>query len=169
MNESFTEAIKEAYALAPSTKVILHTLEIEQLGVQDSIWIVQSRRTVEAVTEDSVLRTFEPVGFQFALPPSNEEGFRSLTISIDNVGRRVMNFVTTALEQTGPRTPVVMRYRPYLSDDLTAPQMDPPLELYLKDIQINTHSVSGRATFADVVNKKFPSELYTRERFPALG
>lgn len=166
MNESFTAAIKEAFALAPTTKVILHTLEIRQDGVQDPIWIVQSRRTLEAKDELGVDRVFEPVGFQFALPPSNEEGFRSLTLSIDNVGRRVMDFVETAKTE---RETVVIRYRPYLSDDLTGPQMDPPLELYLKDIQVNTHQVSGRATFADVVNKKFPSQTYTRERFPALG
>ncbi len=60
-------------------------------------------------------------------------------------------------------------YRPYLSDDLTQPQMDPPLVLYLKEIQVNTYQVTGRATFMDIVNKRFPSELYTRLRFPSLG
>ena len=67
------------------------------------------------------------------------------------------------------RTPVEIIYRPYLSTDLTQSQMIPPLVLYLKDIQITAAQIVGRATFMDVVNKKFPTELYTRARFPGLG
>jgi len=118
------------------------------------------------VDEDGHSHTFEPVGFSFSLPPSNEEGFRSLNVAIDNVGRRISAFVETA---KSAKVPVEMWYRPYLSDDLTQPQMDPPLVLYLKELQITTAQVTGRATFMDVVNRKFPAILYTRARFPTLG
>ena len=57
----------------------------------------------------------------------------------------------------------------YLSNDLTQPQLDPPLSLILQDVQITMLQVSGRATFADVINKKWPTEYYTRARFPSLG
>lgn len=166
MNTAFQDAIKEAFTIAPASKSVIHTLEIRQVGVQDSVFIAQSSTTVVANDENGVPRTFEPVGFQFTLPPSDEEGFRSLNISIDNVGRRASNFIETAMTSM---VPVEIIYRPYLSDDLTVPQMLPPLVLYLQDVQITAFQVSGRATFMDIVNKKFPSELYTRERFPSLG
>lgn len=166
MNEAYTEAIREAFALAPSDVVIYHTLEIRQTGVQDPVFLVQSRQKFTAFDENSVVREFEPVGFAFSLPPSNEEGFRSLNITIDNIGRRVSDFVEIARSE---REPVVVIYRPYLSTNVYAPQMDPPLQLWLKEIQITTHQVTGRATFMDVVNRKFPLELYTRGRFPSLG
>lgn len=166
MNNSLQDAIKEAFAVAPANKVILNTLEIRQEGVQDPIFLVQGRRMIQATDENGNLRTFEPVGFQFSLPPSNEEGFQSLNIAIDNVGRRVNQFITAAMSE---REPVKVIYRPYLSDDLSAPQMDPPLVLFLKDVRISATQVVGRATFMDIVNKKFPSQLYTRERFPSLG
>jgi len=166
MNPSLQDAIKEAFAIAPSNRVILNTLEIRQTGVQDSIYIVQSRRSITAFDEDAVERVFEPVGFQFSLPPSNEEGFQSLNIAIDNVGRRAVDFVTTAM---GYSVPIKIIYRPYVSDDLSAPQMDPPLVLFLKDVRITAVQITGRATFMDIVNKKFPAELYTRTRFPSLG
>lgn len=165
-NPSLQDAIKEAYAIAPSNKVILDTLEIRQTGVQAPIYIVRSKRKIIALDEDAVSRTFLPVGFQFALPPENEEGFRSLNISIDNIGRQVSDFVNAAISQ---RVPVEVIYRPYLSDDLTRPQMIPPLVLFLRDIQITTEQVTGKATFMDIVNRKFPTELYTRARFPSLG
>jgi len=165
-NPTLQDAIKEAYVIAPAHKVPLDTLEIRQTGVQDPIYIVRASKGIQAFDENGVERFFIPVGFQFSLPPENEEGFRSLNISIDNVGRAVSDFIDAAKSE---KVPVEVIYRPYLSDDLSAPQMNPPLVLYLKDIQITAAQVTGRATFMDIVNRKFPSELYTRTRFPALG
>lgn len=166
MNASLTEAIKEAFAVAPAHQVILDTIEIRQAGIQNPIYLVKSRRALVALDENEVERTFEPCGFQFSLPPSNEEGFQSLNVSVDNVSRRLKDFINTA--KSSP-VPVEAIYRPYLSDDLSRPQMVPPLVLYLKDLKVTTLQVTGRATFMDVVNKKFPGQLYTRERFPSLG
>jgi len=166
MNPSLSEAIKEAFAVAPSTKVILNTIEIRQEGVQGPIFLVQARRSIIAKDENGDEWTFEPAGFQFSLPPSNEEGFQSLNLAIDNVGQRVVDFVTAAMSQP---VPIKVVYRPYLSDDLSRPQMIPPLILYLKDVRLTAVQVTGRATFMDIVNAKFPNQLYTRTRFPSLG
>lgn len=166
MNDALSEAIKEAYAVAPANMVVYHTLEIRQPTVQGSIFLVQSRTSIIALDEEGEEHTFEPVGFQFALPPSNEEGFKSLNIAIDYVGRRVKDFIRAAKSS---KVPVEIIYRPYLSNDLTGPQMDPPLVLYLKDVAVAQGQVTGRATFMDLVNKLFPFEKYNRQRFPALG
>lgn len=165
-NPSLQDAIKEAYTVAPSNKVIYDTLEIRQPTVQDPIFLVRAKRELVAFDEDANERTFLPVGFQFSLPPEDEEGFRSLNISIDNINRKVSDFVETAMSAN---VPVEVIYRPYMSDDLSQPQMSPPLVLFLKDIQVTSYQVTGRATFMDIVNRKFPSELYTRDRFPSLG
>lgn len=166
MNQSLTDAIKEAFTLAPIQRVIIHTLEIRQTGVQNTIYISRTRRSVVARDEDGEWHTFEPAGFQFSLPPSDEEGFQSLNIAIDNIGRQVSDFIEAARSEP---IPVEVVYRPYLSTDLATPQMSPPIVLYLKDVSVNAMQVTGRATFADIVNKKFPLELYNRSRFPALG
>lgn len=165
-NTTLQDALKEAYAVAPAQQIILHTLEIRQTGVQSPIYIVRDRKELVATTEESEDVTFQPCGFQFSLPPENEEGFRSLNIAMDNVKRIVTPFITAAKSQ---RVPVEAIYRPYLSTDLTRPQMDPPLLLYLKDLSVTGPQVTGRATFQDLVNKRFPLELYTRYRFPTLG
>lgn len=172
MNESLEDAIKEAYAIAPAGKSVIHTLEIKQDGVQPTIYIAQSRRPITAIDENSISHDFEAVGFQFTLPPVNEDGFQSLNIAIDNVGRRVNDFIEAAKASepvVGPPVPVEIIYRPYLSDDLSAPQMNPPLVLYLKEVSVTATQVNCRATFMDLVNKPFPNERYTRERFPTLG
>jgi len=165
-NPSLSDAIKEAYASCPTGKVVYDTLEIRQTGVQNAIYLVRGQSALVAFDENNIERLFTPSGFVFSLPPENEEGFRSINIAIDNIGRAVSDFVEVARSE---KVPVELVYRPYVSDDLTAPAMDPPLVLYLKDIQINNVQVTGRATFFDIINKKFPTELYTRARFPALG
>lgn len=164
-NPSLTEAIKEAYASAPTVRVTYDTLEIRQGQVQAPIFLVRAKAEIIATDENGVQQTFRPSGFQFSLPSENEEGFRSLNIAIDNINREVTDFVEIAKSQP---VPVEVIYRPYLSDDLSTPHMDPPLVLYLKELQINPLQVTGRATFLDVVNQKFPSELYNRARFPFL-
>lgn len=163
---SYTEALKEAYAIAPASKAVLHTLEIRQEGVQDPVYIVKARRAWAALDENGDSLTFLPVNFDFTLPAATEDGFQSLNLTVDNINRRASDFAEIA---KSVEVPVVVVYRPYLSDDPTGPQMVPPLELFLEDIQITELTVTGRATFMDIVNKKFPSEIYTRERFPSLG
>ena len=83
-NTSLQDAIKEAFASCPSSVVIYDTLEIRQPGVQDSVFIVRSHQAITATDEDGNVREFEPVGFQFTLPPTDDQGFQSLNISIDN-------------------------------------------------------------------------------------
>jgi len=63
---------------------------------------------------------------------------------------------------------VEVTYRPYLSTDLTAPQMDPPLTLTLTQISADNYTVTARARMGDFANRKFPSEEYTATRFPGL-
>lgn len=166
MNSAYQELIKEAFALAPSNSVVYETLEILQEGVQDPIYIVRARESITVLDENGIQKTFEPVGFQLTLPPSNEEGFPSLNIGVDNINRRISDFVNLAKSEV---VPVQVIYRPYVSTDLARPQMIPPTLLYLKDVAMTTFQATGKATFMDVVNAKFPSELYTRGRFPSLA
>ena len=120
MNASLQEAIQEAYASAPTNLVTLHTLEIRQDGVQDTIFLARSRQGFTAKDENGVSCYFQPSGFQFSLPPSNEDGFQSLNIAIDNIGRKVSDFLKNAISE---EVAVKVLYRPYLSDDLSRPQM----------------------------------------------
>ena len=166
MNTALQDAIKEAYASAPSDKFIINTLEIRQTGVQNSVYLSQTQNGINAFDENGTEHTFLAAGFQFTLPPSDEDGFKSLNVAIDNINRTASDFIETARQY---KVAVEVIYRPYMSDDLTAPQMNPPLVLYLKDVQVGTFQVTGKCTFMDLVNKKFPTELYQRVRFPSLG
>jgi len=166
MNPSFTDALKEAYASAPAHIVLLETIRLVHSVQGPLISMVRDRsdHTMRLETGEEVL--FEAVPFRFALPDKNDQGLQELSIAIDNVDKRVSDFIDNLRAVEGY---ITVEYRPYLSNDLTAPPMNPPLVLTLTDISINVFEVTARATFADIINRPFPSELYTRARFPSLG
>ncbi|USN14415.1 hypothetical protein DONNERLITTCHEN_00140 [Janthinobacterium phage vB_JliS-Donnerlittchen] len=164
MNSALSEALKEAYATAPAGKAIVETLELRLQG-SDSIFIYRGVEPLQMRLETGEWVEFEPVPFQFRLPKSSETGSQSLDIQVDNVDARISDFITAA---RGSLSPVQVIYRPYLSDDLTGPQMDPPLVLYMKGATITATTASAQASFIDIVNKRFPNDYYTGDRFPGL-
>jgi len=167
-NSSLTAALKEAYASAPSDTVILDTIELSHPSLPaETLYLVKAREDYDLTLEDGVtVQTFTASGFEFKLPPAGDKGVQELQIAIDNTDRVISDFLKQAKDY---REPAKLVYRPYLSTDLTTPQLDPPLELNLTNVKVTVHQVTGRASFADLINKKHPLELYTRERFPSLG
>ncbi len=166
MNDALKAAIKEAYVTAPSNDVVLETIAIEHSLLAAPIYLVKNLEDLELTLETAETVTFIACGFKMALPPSDDAGLQNLSLTMDNVDLRISSFIRTV---KGSKEPVRVTYRPYLSSDPSQPQTDPCLQLVLSDISLNLFEASGKATFADVINKKFPSDKYTRSRFPSLG
>jgi hypothetical protein len=167
-NNAYTAAAKEAYAAAKSDETELETLDIYHPDV-GHFYLVRDMQDGIFTLEDSSVVTFEAVGFKFKRPKSDSEGLQELALSIDNVDQRIGDFLKAAKESTQA---VTVTWRPYLASDKTTPLMNPPLVLYLTDVRITDLEVSGKATFADIINMKFPNgpaSHYTRVRFPSLS
>lgn len=163
---SYSEAIREAYATCPSNVAELHTLEISHPSIAETIYLVQNNEDLLLRLETGAWVTFEAAAFELVLPEKSDEGIQEINIKIANIDRRVSDFLNQASNFV---TKVVCKYRPYLSNDLSIPQMNPPLMLTLNDVSVTTYDVTARASFADLVNRAFPKELYSRTVFPSLG
>ena len=167
-NQSIEDALKEVYALAPNDRVALDTLQLSHPSLDESIYMVQDRIPWDFTLEDGeTIKTFEPVPFRFTPPAAGDNGVLELGISIDNIDRRVFDFIESLDDGTNSAVEVI--YRPYLSDDPTTVQMTPPLVLFLSDIRIDAFEITGRATFTNIVNKQYLTEYYDRQRFPGLS
>lgn len=166
MSNNLTDAIKEAYIVAPSNDVVLETLQFIHPSLAEDIFLVLNREDLVLQIEGAVSKTFIGTAFRFTLPAAGDNGIQELTLTMDNVDRRITDFINTVKASAEP---VVVKYRPYLSSDYNTPQMDPPLTLNLTGIRLTLLEATGKATFVDIVNRKAPSELYTRARFPSLG
>jgi hypothetical protein len=165
-NNSYLPAIREAFAVAAADDPPLDTLEISHPSLATHLYLVKNREDLTLTLETGSSVLFRACGFRMALPPSGDNGLQELTIALDNVDRAVSDFLDSVKTSAAP---VRVTYRPYLSSVRTEPQMDPPLVLFLGDAKLTVFEATGRASFADLINKKFPTKLYTRSRFPSLG
>jgi len=166
MNPNLHPALVEAYAIAPASVSHVHTLELRHANMSEPLYLVQGyfHKQIKPVA-GGAWQEFRACAFNFTLPATDEGGLQELTLTMDNANNRVSDFCESAMQFPAP---VEIYYRPYLSTDLATPLMDPPLRLFLKDVVVSESQVSGRAVPVDFLNLKFPTELYTNPRFPAL-
>jgi hypothetical protein len=174
---ALSEAIQEAYAHAPSDAVIMHTLEIrhpdfrDESGNPTSIRVVrdqidlQARLEADAPMDAGAIVTFVAMGFELDLPAVDTTPVPEIVVTLDNVSREIVRYLDVAAES---QSVIEITYRPYLSNDLEGPQMDPPITLILSEVEADVQRVTARARMMDIGNKAFPSRTYTAKEFPGL-
>lgn len=171
VDTSLSQAIKEAYAAAPADVVTLHTLEFRHAAFSAPIRVVRDHHdhtcTLEAgaPVDGGQAVLFVAFAFDIVPPEVTDAAAPEVVITIDNVSMEIEDNIRAALQTTDK---VEVTYRPYLSTDLSAPQIDPPLTLPLTQISADNYTVTARARLGDYANRKFPSEEYTALRFPGL-
>ncbi len=205
-DDLWDEAIKEAFASAPSDVVILDTIELihpsfvdgegnptairvvlghphtetwlelapsEVAAVLDAMSDEESERVglIARLEDDAPVNAGEYVpfislGFELRLPTQDPEAIPDLELTIDNVGREIVDQLDYA---TTSRSEVVVFYRPYISTDISGPKMDPPFQMELLHAKADVFRVKGTARVFDVGQRAFPSELYTAKDHPGLA
>ncbi len=170
-DNSLSSALKEAYASAPVDVIIYSTLELWHPAFSIPIRVVNGASNIQAKLESDAPRNAGQevnfVAFSFSLkkPDVSADGTPSLTIEIDNVSRQILREIRPSVSSTGHITAI---YREYLSNDLEAPQNDPPIVLTITNISATIHRVTATATLGDYNNRKFPNFVYDTRSFPGL-
>lgn len=181
MIDPWTEAVREAYASAPTDVRILHTLELrhptflDDDGQPEAIRVVLEkaggrpgsislRMEADAPLNPSELVDFQKCGFSMTLPELAAGKLPEIEISVDNVTREIMPYLENAVSQ---RADMEVTYREWLAGDIEGPQY--VLHgLTARRIKATTYRVTCTAGFADWLNKRY-GELYTVTRFPGLS
>ncbi|AKJ71382.1 hypothetical protein RU58_00057 [Achromobacter phage phiAxp-1] len=175
---AYSEAIKEAYVMAPADELVYHTLEIRHPTFRDG----NNRQTAIRVVQgnDDVMLRVEAgstgpnpgevvqwlgCNFSITLPKSSREDAPELNIRLPNVDREMVGYIERA---NATLDPIIVVYRPYLESNPDEPQMNPPIEMKLAKVKADVFNVTGRATFDDFRNRPFPFNKYTRNVFQRL-
>lgn len=170
-DSTLSQALKEAYAAAPSNVIIYHTLEIYHPAFSAPIRVVRDTTDLTATLESTAPRnpsaavTFVAFAFDLVKPEVSPTGVPQCTIEIDNVSRDIVANIEAAMGSTSLITVI---YREFISTDLTSPQNNPPLTLTILSIKADVFKVTATAGFVDLANRKFPKGNYSSERFPGL-
>lgn len=110
--------------------------------------------------------SFVSLSFELDLPTEDSERIQEVDFAIDNVGREILDHLDAAnLSQQA----VEIRYRPYLSTDITVPRMHPPMLFELGPVEADVFSIRGRARVFDLGQRAFPSDVYTAAAYPGLA
>lgn len=177
-DNTLSEALKEAYASAPSDVILLHTLElrhpsfVDENGEPTAIRVVRDNINHICTLEDSApldagnAVEFIAMGFDLELPPVEAIPVPEITLTLDNVSTEIIQYLDRAVET---QDMIEMTYRPYLSNDLSCPQMNPPITLVITEIMADISKISATARMMDIGNKSFPAENYTVKKYPGLS
>ena len=166
MPNRLTAAMEEAYASAPVGVGIVETLELSHPSLQDPIRVAAGvEEAIQArLTAGGTLATFQPCAFSFIPPAVSEGGIEPAEISIDAVGRLLIDALDT-LVLGG--VAISVTYRAYTSNNLNTPG-----EVWT-GFRIRKISTDGRTTraeveFDDISTTAFPRAIYDQTTFPGL-
>jgi hypothetical protein len=192
---TFTEAYNEALASAPADRILINTIEVYHPSfvtpantptgarfVRDNFPFRGKLEATASVEADAVVR-FEPLMFDFTRPGSSGNELPYIQISIDNTSNILTRWADLAGRDPNP-TRVI--YRPYLfypESDLTDgdvrvggvdnnnvryPDLNPPVRMTVSNIVLERQKLTFNARPVDMINKKFPGEVFLKSRFPAM-
>lgn len=159
--------LKKYLASAPSGVVELRTLELSHPDSQFGapVYLVADYRNFIARLETGKEVTFQACPFRTSSPRLDESGRIERRLEIDNVSADLSKALNRISDL---KDPVSVVYRVYLSNDPSGPQKTPVEKTVLTQVVVTAAVISGTATTPDLINRKFPTDLYTAKRFPGL-
>lgn len=159
---TISDVAKEAYASAQVDLLHFDTYEISHPDLP-FIGLVNNNKDITVTTEDGT-RTFAKSGVKGAFSNTDNSGAQTFQITInDNTGivRDYVRQVRRSLD------PVVIKYRRYLSSDLTQPQSSTQ-ELEIVEADITKEQSVLRTVGEDLPNKRAGTIKYDFDRFKGL-
>ena len=144
--------------------VIVSTLELTCPAWGTPVLICQGYEDQTCITEDSRTLTFLASAIEIALPKKGNTAGQSLMFAIDNVTGEAQAKIDQALEA---EQRIIMIYREYLQSDKSAPAQSPYFMTVLGGTMQGS-SVQIQAGFFDLINTKWPRDLYTTKFAPGL-
>jgi len=131
----------------------------------DPIFICNDNAPFSALDEDGRAIDFLPRAFAVGVSVDGTNGTKSINLTVDNSDLAVSRYLSAAIKNNLPAESI---YRLYLSNDDTGPQTNPPLRLFLSDVEISGSTVSGALGWVNLVDAPFPNQYYDRSKFPSL-
>jgi len=171
-DSTLSQAIKEAYAAAPSTEIVLHTLEFRHTSFTAPIRVVLDNTDLPAFLESGAPENpgeqVDFIAMQFSLtkPEVGTNGAPEMSIELDNVSPEIEDQMSSAIFT---QAVIEVTYRAYLGSDLSGPQNNPPLHMEVKSCRADDFKVTARCSFGNFNNTRFPNELYRLTDYPSLA
>ncbi len=170
MASRLTSAMEEAYASAPSSVLILHTLELSHPTLATPIRIVTGDEgppggeTLLMGLETGGIVSFTALAFDVIPPGFDDDGPTPGKIRIDGASDLIFPLLENAAVAAGT---IGVTYRSYRSDAYFQPG-DVISGLKMRQMTLTATAAEGEVAFAEVGEQAFPRAVYTIDKFPGL-
>ncbi|KGT87245.1 ArsR family transcriptional regulator [Erwinia typographi] len=143
-------------------EIIIETL---QINIGDDIhYLCKGYEDITAMTEAGDTVTFTACAIDIALPARNSDGTQDLQFAISNIDGEVSTAIRNALDKLSSAT---LKYRNYISTDLTAPAST-PYTLAVKSGSWTALQVQIKAGYMNILDTAWPRYRYTLPYYPGL-
>ena len=169
---TLSDAIREAYAAAPASEVVLYTLEFRNSSFTTPIRVILDNPNTDAYLEAGAPEnpgeevTFIGLHFEVTRPEMGDNGAPEMTIVLDNVSPEIEEQMSAAIFS---QAVIAVTLRLYLASDLSGPQNDPPIHMEVKSCRADDYKVTATCSFGNLTNTRFPSEIYKLANYPSLA
>lgn len=159
-----TPDLKRLYASAPANHRIFQVLILSNPAWSEEIRLCDN--TIEPIQFDwgGVLKIFQPSIFEVELPRLDSQQLPELSISIPNFGQVLIDYLDAAVAGGQPITVQMTSFTDY--DD--KPGIWPALSYEMSEVALNEQWCTGTARREDFINRSFPREIFTVQKFPGL-
>lgn len=140
-------------------------LNIKTVLGKDPIYLVNDGYQFDAKTENELDVSYLPRAFEIGVSVEGTTGVRTINLTVDNTDLQVSKYLASAINNN---LPIEVVYRLYLSSDPVYPQNNPPLRVFLSNVEVSGNTVAGELTWIDLSNAAFPNAYYSNDNFPSL-
>jgi Domain of unknown function (DUF1833) len=175
MADPWLVAFEEAVGSRDKAEKAFETIELQHPSIQEEGFPVGVRMVNDVVNQDFTLEataslnagevvTFTGIPFTFGFPDIEQGRAPESDVRISNARREVAKYLDAGELMAAP---LVVIYRVYMLSAPTQVAMG-PFRFLMREISEEGAAVSGRVTFANPQNLKFPRQTYNAQNFPAL-
>ena len=143
---------------------IISTLELSCPAWSEPVLICNGFENQTCITEDLRTLVFIAAGIDVALPKKGNTGGQTLTFAIGNVTGEAQQKIDQALDD---EQRITATYRMFLASDKSTPA-EPPYKMTVLGGTMQGAGVQIQCGFFDLINTKWPRELYTTDFAPGL-
>jgi hypothetical protein len=104
---------------------------------------------------------FTPTYFEFMMPEVNDRAPQSVEIRVDNVDQRMVDMLRRVVTPVQVKIELVLASQPDTIEMVIE-------DLFLREVNWNISSISGKLMIEDMLNAGFPADIYEPRTFQGI-
>lgn len=148
------------------TTRIVETVQLTHAATGTDIFFCKFPQVLNLTLEDNTVKTFTPANFRAKLPDYSESANLDFSIAFASVSFKYIKLIEQILASND--NTLELRYRFYTEDCFDYPQMEKPIFITIKSIDLEERNLTLGGKLLDSISTPIPSVEYSTYLFPSM-